>query len=59
MNPSENGAPAWTPPTGPAPADMGGGAPQNFFQTPCFWLIAAALVLFVMCQGEGKESDID
>jgi hypothetical protein len=55
----ETGQPAWTPPTGPPPAIAGSAQAQNFFQTPCFWLIAAAVVLFVMCQGEGKESDID
>jgi len=35
------------------------GGAQNFFQTPCFWLIAAAVVLYMVMQGEGKESEID
>lgn len=56
MNPSEQGAPAWTPPTGP---DMSAAATGGrFFQSPCFWLIAAAVVLYLVTQNE-EESEID
>jgi hypothetical protein len=57
VNPSEQGAPAWTPPTGPDLSQ--GGTAQSFFQSPCFWLIAAAVVLYVVSTSEGKESEID
>ena len=55
MNPSEQGAPAWTAPTGP---DLSGQV-QGFFQSPCFWLIAAAVVLYLVTQGDSKDQELD
>jgi len=58
VNPSEQGAPAWTPPTGP---DLSGAAAgfQNFFQSPCFLLIAAAVVLYLVTSNDSKEAEYE
>ncbi len=55
MNPSEQGAPAWTAPTGP---DLSGQV-QNFFQSPCFWLIAAAVVIYLVTTSDDSSKEIE